>query len=52
MDGLADFSSAGSSLPWLWIIEYLASFKEVDTSILHGTCALLLEDGYDILNCV
>lgn len=35
MDGLADFSSAGSSLLWLWIIEYLASFKEVDTSILH-----------------
>ncbi|GLT88216.1 hypothetical protein SLE2022_062510 [Rubroshorea leprosula] len=25
-----------SSLPWLWIIEYLAGFKQVDTNILNA----------------
>lgn len=25
-----------SGLPWLWITEYLAGFKEIDTAILHG----------------
>lgn len=48
MDGLADFSSAGSSLPWLWIIEYLASFKEVDTSILHDLIEMAPEFPDDL----
>ncbi|KAJ0043095.1 hypothetical protein Pint_17934 [Pistacia integerrima] len=35
MGTLAEFSSADSRLPWLWIIEYLAGFKQVETSIIH-----------------
>ncbi|GLT96073.1 hypothetical protein SLE2022_137220 [Rubroshorea leprosula] len=32
---MTDISPLDSSLPWLWIIEYLASFEQVDTDILH-----------------
>ncbi|GKU88589.1 hypothetical protein SLEP1_g2834 [Rubroshorea leprosula] len=32
---MTDISSLDSSLPWHWIIEYLSSFKQVDTSVLH-----------------
>ncbi|GLT52044.1 hypothetical protein SLA2020_254060 [Shorea laevis] len=32
---MTDISSLDSSLPWYWIIEYLSSFKQVDTSVLH-----------------
>lgn len=32
---MADISSLDSNLPWLWIIEYLSRFKQVDTDILH-----------------
>ncbi|XP_007028829.2 PREDICTED: uncharacterized protein LOC18599003 isoform X1 [Theobroma cacao] len=28
--------SSGPSLPWLWIIEYLSSFRQIDTSIIRG----------------
>ncbi|XP_022769161.1 uncharacterized protein LOC111312802 [Durio zibethinus] len=28
--------SSGSSRPWLWIIEYLSSFPQIDTSIIRG----------------
>ncbi|KAF8012087.1 hypothetical protein BT93_I0269 [Corymbia citriodora subsp. variegata] len=34
MDGK---SSAELSLPWFWIIEYLAKFEQVKPSLLHGT---------------
>lgn len=34
MDGASDCASV---LPWIWVIEALASVKEVDVSILHGT---------------
>lgn len=33
MDGK---SSSELSLPWFWIIEYLAKFKQVKPSLLHG----------------
>ncbi|KAJ0080695.1 hypothetical protein Patl1_10768 [Pistacia atlantica] len=36
MVSVTEFSSGNPNLPWLWIIEYLASFKQVDTSVLHG----------------
>ncbi|XWS20886.1 hypothetical protein CRYUN_Cryun30bG0007500 [Craigia yunnanensis] len=28
--------SSGQSLPWLWIIEYISSFPQIDTSIISG----------------
>jgi hypothetical protein len=31
-----DASNRASSLPWIWVIEALASFKQVDISVLHG----------------
>lgn len=31
-----------STLPWIWVIEALASFKQVDASILLGTCWVLV----------
>ncbi|GAV57285.1 hypothetical protein CFOL_v3_00823 [Cephalotus follicularis] len=39
-----DVSPADSSLPWIWIIEYLAGFKEVDTSILHDLIEMAPDD--------
>lgn len=33
---MADISPLDSSLPWLWILEYLSTFQQVDTNILHG----------------
>lgn len=36
MDIIGDCSKYDSSLPWLWIAEYLSTFKEVDTSVLKG----------------
>ncbi|XP_044494949.1 uncharacterized protein LOC123217927 isoform X2 [Mangifera indica] len=35
MGSVTEFSSGNPNLPWLWIIEYAASFKQVDTSVLH-----------------
>ncbi|XP_002526722.2 uncharacterized protein LOC8278948 isoform X1 [Ricinus communis] len=32
---MADTCSADSGVAWLWAIEYLASFKQIDPSILH-----------------
>ncbi|XP_017981924.1 PREDICTED: uncharacterized protein LOC18591106 isoform X2 [Theobroma cacao] len=36
LGSMLGFSSPGSSLPWLWIIEYLSSFSKIDTSIIRG----------------
>ena len=34
-----DPSSSATTLAWFWVIEYLASFPEIEASILHGMCA-------------
>ena len=31
-----DLSNRASILPWIWVIEALAHFKQVDVSVLHG----------------
>lgn len=31
-----DPSSSATTLAWHWVIEYLASFPEIEASILHG----------------
>ena len=31
-----DLSNRASILPWIWVIEALAHFKQVDISVLHG----------------
>lgn len=33
---MATEHSASSNLPWIWVIEALASFKQVDASLLIG----------------
>ncbi|XP_075669077.1 uncharacterized protein LOC142638892 [Castanea sativa] len=38
MDG--DASNHASGLPWIWVIETLASFKQVDVSFLHDLIEL------------
>ncbi|KAL5744041.1 hypothetical protein ACOSP7_026898 [Xanthoceras sorbifolium] len=48
MDILGDSSSYDSSLPWLWIIEYLAGFKEVDTSVLQELVEMVPESSDDL----
>lgn len=35
-----------SSLPWIWIVEYLSGFKEVDIFILKGVCFLCFKVMY------
>ncbi|KAK4837863.1 hypothetical protein QYF36_009054 [Acer negundo] len=48
MDILGNSSSYDSSLPWLWIIEYLAAFKEIDTSILQELVEMVPESTEDL----
>ncbi|KAK3220904.1 hypothetical protein Dsin_014874 [Dipteronia sinensis] len=48
MDILGNSSSYDSSLPWLWIIEYLAAFKAIDTSILQELIDMVPESTDDL----
>ncbi|KAK2654426.1 hypothetical protein Ddye_014282 [Dipteronia dyeriana] len=48
MDILGNSSSYDSSLPWLWIIEYLAAFKEIDASILQELVEMVPESTDDL----
>ncbi|KAK2653242.1 hypothetical protein Ddye_013098 [Dipteronia dyeriana] len=48
MDIVGYSSSHDSSLPWLWIIEYLAGFKEIDTSILQELVEMAPESPDDL----
>ena len=47
MDG--DASNRTSSFPWIWVIEVLASFKQVDVSALHGSLNLIKQKQFPIV---
>ncbi|KAK1575452.1 hypothetical protein Q3G72_005604 [Acer saccharum] len=48
MDILGNSSSYDSSLPWLWVIEYLADLKEIDRSILQELIDMVPESTEDL----
>ncbi|KAG6769223.1 hypothetical protein POTOM_024840 [Populus tomentosa] len=43
--------SLATTLAWYWVIEYLASFPEIEALILHGMCATFLNLSIFFLLC-